>query len=336
MPASVGYSAAPAAQILASEGVLALISPSGACEPESDPRHFCCGLDALGDSVTHEVWYAQSAVTSGVDGQIHWSQSDEMLFAGLWVDEADFSSQHDAVYAAYSALLSHIERRGFPVIVRAWNYMPDINEGEGDSERYRQFCSGRQAAFTESHQESRGYPSACALGNGAGKTVIYLLAGKDAALHIENPRQKSAYDYPREYGPASPSFARASLAAWRECSQLHISGTASIVGHESCHPDDVEKQLLTTFDNVDILLETSALQAGFVSIPSMSLLKVYVRHPSDYAQVRQLVEQRFPGTPALYVQADICRRELLVEIDGLSNIPSSIEAGSARRTAIHD
>ncbi|MFK7978195.1 MAG: hypothetical protein AB8C02_18825 [Halioglobus sp.] len=324
MSLSVGYSTASAAQILAEDGVLALISPSAASEPGADPRHFGCGLIGLGDSATHEVWYAQGPIECGVDGEIRWSQSEEMLFAGLWVEEGAFDSQHDAVHVAYKRLLQHIQNRGFPVIVRAWNYMPAINEGEGDNERYRRFCSGRQAAFTECDQERFGYPSACALGSSGGKTVIYLLASREAALHIENPRQKSAYDYPREYGPASPSFARASLANWHSGSALYISGTASIVGHESLHPEDLEQQLLTTFDNVDILLEATAMQAGFSGTPAMSLIKVYVRRPADYADVVYQVEKRFPGVPALYVQAEVCRRELLVEIDGVCEIPASI------------
>jgi len=163
-----------------------------------------------------------------------------------------------------------------------------------------------------------------------------LLASKNAALHIENPRQKSAYEYPRQYGPASPSFARASLASWGIGTQLYVSGTASIVGHESYYPNDLELQLQTTFDNIDLLLQNSADSAGFVGTPSMTLLKVYVRYPSDYPLVSRMVGERFPGVPAIYVEAEVCRRELLVEIDGLCDIPASIQSRSLRRSASHD
>lgn len=318
------YSTEPLSQLLKSRDVLAVVSPSEPCEPGNDPRCYGCGLPSLTTEIHHEVWYSSGPVQTGIENGCHWSQNDEMLFAGLWVDESDFDSQHEAVYHAYNKLLSFIAEKGFPKIVRAWNYIPDINNGEGNLERYRQFCSARALAFTDCHYDWADYPSACAIGHRGDKSVIYFLSGKASIVHIENPRQKSAYHYPPEYGPASPSFARASLARWRSGSQLYISGTASIIGHKSYHRDDLNAQLQTTFDNIDTLLRNSAHEAGLTKPPAMSLLKVYIREATDFPTVEQRVSQHFPGVPALYLQADICRSELLVEIDGLCDLDSSL------------
>ena len=72
---------------------------------------------------------------------------------------------------------------------------------------------------------------------------IYFLAGAHPAHILGNPRQVNAYDYPSLYGPRSPSFARASLYRSDSATQLFISGTASVVGHQSQHKGLADLQL---------------------------------------------------------------------------------------------
>ncbi len=309
------YSTTAAATVLQDDQVIALISPAGECIPGTDPRHYFCGLTVLDGEPMHEVWRANSPVSRGVEGALHWSQSEEVMFTACWIGEhdADFTP---AVREAYVNLLRLVNQRGYPHIARAWNYMPHINRGTGDEERYRQFCLGRQQAFKDFLPGELAFPAACALGHSGKNTVIYLLATKSELTHIENPRQKSAYHYPRQYGPASPSFARASLVNWREGSQLLVSGTASIVGHESRHANNLEGQLETTLDNLQALLTCSA-DLDNCEAPHFELLKAYIRHPEHAEAVRQKLEARFGEIPTLYLQADICRSELLVEIDGI-------------------
>jgi chorismate lyase/3-hydroxybenzoate synthase len=48
------------------------------------------------------------------------------------------------------------------------------------------------------------------------------------------------------------------------------------------------------------------------------ILKVYIRHPEDLELVRQTLESDAPAeTPRIYLQGDICRGNLLTEIDGM-------------------
>tara|TARA_R110000823_G_scaffold171736_9_gene304186 strand:- start:25039 stop:26058 length:1020 start_codon:yes stop_codon:yes gene_type:complete len=315
------YTSQPVEQLLSSTNVLAVISSGEPNSQVQDPRHFHCGLGALdrAQEQLQEVFYSDVPVATGIEHGVRWSRNKDMLIAALWMDACDSRDLRQAGRDAYQRLLRFVIAEGYPQIIRMWNYLPDINRGEGDDEGYRQFCQGRQEAFYETRYPREAFPAACALGHHGDGSVIYLLAGKSAPLHIENPRQESAYNYPRQYGPASPSFARAGLVHWPVGSQLYLSGTASIVGHQSRHINNLAGQLQTTFDNIDSLLAQAKQQASLAASPVPDLLKVYVRHAADYQQVADSVNSRFPGVSTLYLQADICRRELLVEIDGMCN-----------------
>jgi chorismatase len=123
-----------------------------------------------------------------------------------------------------------------------------------------------------------------------------------------------AYHYPGRYGPRSPSFARASRLP---DGPLLISGTASILGHATAHPGDVAAQCRTTLDNLTTL-------AG--DLRSLQTVKVYVRHAEDLAAVRRECAAAFGGAAA-YLVTDLCRRDLLVEIEGVSpRVRASVDA----------
>src|SRR4029453_9385002 len=95
----------------------------------------------------------------------------------------------------------------------------------------------------------KSYPSATCVGHQRTTHIlqVFWLAGKVPGTSLENPRQVSAYHYPRVHGPTSPTFARALIAP--DQTGL-ISGTASIVGHASQHHDDPMEQLEETVRNL--------------------------------------------------------------------------------------
>jgi chorismate lyase/3-hydroxybenzoate synthase len=336
--AARAHSGRPLAQILQTDGVLAVIGFGDECALSADPRHLECGLPLLNSTPVHEVWYADGEVLSGFEGVCSWSRSDQALIVARCIEESvNGTSQRQLVEEAYCELLELINAQGYSQIVRVWNYLPDINEGVGDNERYRQFCVGREAAFNRWNYQGVSYSSACALGRKGGNGIVYLLAGKKPVAHVENPRQVSAYHYPRQYGPASPSFARASLIKWDEdFSELYISGTSSIVGHESRHLGDLQGQLRTTISNLDTLLERGAVPAGTDAVLQMALLKVYVRNEGDYAEIHRAVSERYPGVPTAYLLADICRSELLLEIDGIAKFPEWDSESRPLRSACYE
>ncbi|HMX11830.1 MAG TPA: hypothetical protein PKE61_13070, partial [Burkholderiaceae bacterium] len=159
--------------------------------------------------------------------------------------------------------------------------------------------------------------------------TVYFLAGRQPVTPIENPRQVSAYRYPSRYGPAAPSFSRAALADLGGGGLgLFISGTASIVGHETEHLGDVRAQTRETLTNLRTVCEVASQRTGRLFRVEELELVVYLRHPADLAAVRdELAGALGADSPALrsaiVVQADICRADLLVEIEAHRLLPGA-------------
>lgn len=242
----------------------------------------------------------------------------DFALLAIQVDETAHGGIEKATFYAYRQLLEAARQRQYPCLVRVWNYLADINGMEQDMERYRAFCVGRHGAFAEAGIADDDYPSACALGHAGGPLLIYMLVSRTPGRHFENPVQTRAYRYPQRYGPRSPSFARATLLSNAgEGARLFVSGTASVVGHETRHQGDIHGQLAVTFSNLDRLTDHVVTESSLCQALVPGILKVYLRHPEDLAAVQQAVEQRYGDVPVVYVQADVCRSDLLVEIDGV-------------------
>ena len=160
--------------------------------------------------------------------------------------------------------------------------------------------------------------------------VVAFLAARAVPIQIENPRQISAYDYPSEYGPRSPTFARASLLRCSDGEFLFLSGTASIVGHRTLHVGDAGAQTDETLANLRAVIDAAnrASRTGGYALHELAL-KVYVRNPHDLAAIRAQIESA-PDAPAevAYLQADICRRDLLVEIEATASSRSATASGT--------
>lgn len=282
-------------------------------------------LPLAGDIAGECITAAAGNITTGYGEQVYWAENNDYLLFVLWAKEAEEPGLMAASERLYKVLLEQIQARGYPHLVRVWNYFADINGEEQGLERYRQFCLGRFNAFAANGVAENQFPSACALGHAGGDLLVYALASKVTPRHFENPRQASAYHYPAEYGPRSPSFARASLVSVPgQLPRLFVSGTASVVGHETLHPYQLEAQIDVTLENLDLLLAHIAAQSvdATGALPQLraGALKVYVRHKADLEVIRLRVEQAYPGVPVVYVAADICRADLLLEIDGIWNL----------------
>ena len=287
----------------------------------SDARCLRIHLEPLISAGLSEVWQGVGSTRIGTAGPIRYVEDGRHLAGWIDLEETGFHGLEEAAEAAYLGLLQFHATTPYRHVWRIWSFVADINEGAGDEERYRQFCLGRARAFAAVHATlpGIGYPAATAVGKptGARSLQVCWLAGRDPGVEIENPRQLAAYRYPRRYGPAAPSFSRAMLVPGP---LLLVSGTASIVGHESVHPGDTIAQLHETLDNLDALLQ-SAGEVAARPVPRLgpgSLLKVYLRHAEDAAPVVQELHARLgEELPLIILAADICRQELLIEIEAV-------------------
>lgn len=283
--------------------VYGLDSPA-ACAAAGDPRLVAVPLAAMPGSQCVEAWSTRGPVHSGTSHAVHFTASEEHLFGHLQVDEAAAGGLRMAARTAYHQIMRFHANSHHPHLWRIWNFVDAINEGAGDEERYRQFCLGRAEGIT-----GHAYPAGTAVGLRTGTRQLQLiwLAGRAPGDAIENPRQLSAFRYPRQYGPASPSFSR----AMRLGDQLLISGTSSIVGHETLHSGDVSAQLQESVSNLQVVAAAAQLEDM-----RLSGLKAYVRHEADFSLVSAELEQHCaPQRAACVLAADICRNDLLVELE---------------------
>lgn len=264
-----------------------------------------------------ECWSAAGPVSVGQRGALRYSHDAELLFGTLQLAESDAADLESNTATAYGQIFALLDELAFAHVWRVWNFIPHINSEAAGLERYRRFNVARQEAFAAAGRAAlAAVPAASAVGSEAGDLTICFVAGRAAPLSVENPRQLSAYDYPPEYGPRSPLFARACLAPYADGELLFISGTASIVGHRTLHVGDVGAQTRESLANIEAVLAAANARAQRRQFTRADLAyKVYVRDPADLAAIRRELDTWLPGAAAVYLQADICRAELLVEIE---------------------
>ena len=288
-----------------------------------------------------EVWRHGAPAESGNRGRVRFRRSADLLFGCIAVPEGEAAATdaasaragipaaplplHEATRELYRQMCATLDAEEYPYLLRVWNYVPDINRDSHGTERYRQFNRARQHALQASGRPLTGrVPAASALGAAAGSPLVaYFLAARSAPTFIENPRQLSAYHYPRRYGTHSPVFSRATVMRQSESLTLFISGTASIVGHRSLHIGDAAAQTRETLTNIEVLLgEANRVARGAHFTLGSLACKVYVRRPEDLPLIQaELGAALGNGARAIYLKADICRQDLLVEIEATAISP---------------
>jgi len=278
-------------------------------------------LPQIAGSQLYEIWTSDQPVHIKTEAGITAAMNGECLIGSVSLDETPELSLDAITYRGYREVLTRLQDWGYPYLWRAWNYFPRINEDQEGLERYRRFCVGRHQALSESlYGFPFSLPAATAVGTKSGPLHIMFFAGTRPAVHLGNPRQLNAYDYPSEYGPRSPSFARATLVESDQTRLLFIAGTASIVGHASRHAGQAGEQTRESIHNVLAVLEHAGSLAGVdaLGMPDHAMYKVYVRDPNLLGEIRRTVEHSpLPHRHLLFLQGDLCRSELLVEIEGL-------------------
>lgn len=229
-------------------------------------------------------------------------------------------------HLAYQAVLSTLENGQH--LQKIWHYLPAINSGAGDEENYRQFCHGREQALLESNLALDQLPAATAIGipDAEAPALFYWVTGPQSGTNVENPRQVKALQYPRQYGPAKPNFSRATLSHCAQ--QFFISGTASVVGHETAHPYNTPSQTQEMLNNLNSLMnnaqrltdtKTKSQLAGINQLTGP--LRLYLRQPEDYQAVLSACRQAvLPLDQLICCHGEVCRDDLMVEIDGIQHL----------------
>lgn len=230
------------------------------------------------------------------------------------VHPARLSAQTDSLYRRILAATGGMH------LCRIWNYVPEINALTAGFENYRAFCQGRSLAFeaTLGGTFQPRLPAASAVGCPGSSLDIFFVASAAAPTHFENPEQVPAYLYPTEHGPRAPSFARATVVRDGAQTWSFISGTSAIKGHETVAPGALDAQIDCTLDNLRLISRQAGLGnnlgAGRVA---RRHFKIYLRHAGDLAATRSRLEPALvqPSDVVTYLQSDICRAALNIEIE---------------------
>jgi enamine deaminase RidA (YjgF/YER057c/UK114 family) len=253
------------------------------------------------------------------------------------VPQAPAAGVYEGAMSAFEQIRSVFAGVGirFDQVIRTWLYLGGIVEDEGPTQRYKDLNRAR----TDFYQDIRflagrvpagrrdpAYPASTGIGTeGRGIMMSAIALATDrkdiVAVPLENPRQTSAYAYGAHHSPTSPKFSRAMALSCGEYATIFISGTASITNSETRHVGDVVAQTHETLDNMAALIsEENLCRHGLpglgTSLESLALARVYIKRRQDYAKTRAVCRERLGELPTIYAVADVCRPELLVEIEG--------------------
>ncbi len=298
----------------------------------------CLGLEIWAMGETDKVKIVRETplsgqVTTAEFGGVRWFFGGGANRSGPLADGAYRHSLD-----SFEQLEYQLQMSGFSVnqLVRTWIYQGRLLQAEGDTQRYKELNRARTDYFAE-HQIDR-YPASTGIGADNDGVIVAALAisPRNASTRstdmkivpLENPQQISAFDYGAVYSPQSPKFARAMAVSMQgdtseDSCLIFVSGTASITDSESRHINDPLAQTELTLDNIAALIDGANLARhglpGFCcDLSNLKCVRIYVKRPSDVETIRTICQQRLGNVPMLYTWADVCRPELLVEIEGIA------------------
>jgi enamine deaminase RidA (YjgF/YER057c/UK114 family) len=257
----------------------------------------------------------------------------EVWGAGLGDDKLMDDTRKAAV-AAFEmvAEILHRENLSMNHLVRQWNFIGDILGMKEGCQNYQVFNEVR-SEYYKKYRTVAGFPAATGVGMKYGGVFLDFCALKaDETIKLQavsNPNQINAYEYDQQVlkgvtaGTSSvkhpPQFERGLLMTNKTNSTLFVSGTASIIGQETIGKGDINEQTIVTIENImkvadheriKKLTGKSDLRPG-----KFSLLRVYIRKQEDFNLVKNICNEHFPNDPVIFIEADICRDDLLTEIE---------------------
>ena len=185
-----------------------------------------------------------------------------------------------------------------------------------------------RSAFYAGHFGKAGFPAATGIGMDQGGVLIEFVAirpGTARTLPLDNPLQISAHAYSEKIlaggvytDKKTPKFERARYFELFGKKLIFISGTASIRGEKTVGIGDPAEQTKVTIQNISRLYSPQMLSRISKNNlqPKYGHARVYVKNPHDFPAIKKMFRRYFGRLPVVYLIADICREELLVEIEG--------------------
>jgi enamine deaminase RidA (YjgF/YER057c/UK114 family) len=267
------------------------------------------------------------------DGGVAW------VYAAHAVPRTSAAGVYEKTICSYQHLRRLLPAGGARLdqVLRTWLYLGGIIDDEGPTQRYKELNRARADVYQDlpflAERLPDGYagpafPASTGIGT-SGRSIsisaLAVLSDRDdvVTVPLENPRQTAAYSYSKAYSPSSPKFSRGLALCCGDDTVLFISGTASITHSETRHVGDVVAQTHELLENITALIAEDnlgrhGLPGRGTTLEGLALARVYIKRPEDFARVRAVCEERLGEVPLTCVVADVCRPDLLVEIEGIA------------------
>jgi hypothetical protein len=267
-------------------------------------------------------------ISKGENGAVLFRQNESQILIGN-VQSYESESCRLNSEKAFSRLTEIFNSLDFEInsIVRQWNYIENILGFDGNEQRYQEFNNVRSVIYGDSFK-AKGYPAATGIGMNQGGTIIEFIAIRSDRLvtsAIDNPEQVSAHLYSKKVLigdecelKTTPKFERARFIKLFGKKIIFISGTASIRGEQTVGIDNPSEQTEVTINNIKQLYSKEILDKISIEkmVPKYGHARIYVKDRKDFAAIKKTFRTHFGNLPVVYIVADICRPDLLVEIEG--------------------
>jgi len=244
-----------------------------------------------------------------------------------------FSKQSDEIFNRIDKVLKteNIEPAN---IVRQWNYVGHITDSENGNQHYQLFNNAR-TRFYDKYKFYKGFPAATGISMDVNGLIISLIAvqtnEKTQLKTVDNSLQIPAHKYScsvlidgeTDKLKTTPKFERAKWLSNDNSNIFFISGTAAIRNENSSLNNNASLQTKETIDTINFLISIENLKKNELFLDQSLQLKsirVYIKKCIDYEQVKNEIDLAWPGIKAIYLQAEVCRKELLVNRRNCRNL----------------
>ncbi|WP_346861434.1 hypothetical protein [uncultured Draconibacterium sp.] len=273
------------------------------------------------------IWSSKTIKKGGDSAMLFEKETTRILIGNVQSNEKKgYRNDAEKTFSTLSTIFSEVN---FPIksIVRQWNYLEDIIGFDGDKQKYQEFNNVRSEYYKD-HFEKDGYPAATGIGTNRGGVLIEFLAIQSDVVKtapVDNPDQIAAHHYSKKVLvgeecvlKTTPKFERARYFELYDKKLIFISGTASITGERTIGVGDPVAQTEITIQNIKRLYSDEVLKnmSQDKLRAKYGHARVYVKNRKDFAAIKTTFKTHFGNLPVVYIIADICRPDLLVEIEG--------------------
>jgi hypothetical protein len=268
--------------------------------------------------------------------------TDEEIYGSV----SDISTENINIYNHSSKCFNFIKdvletnNLNFRNIIRQWAYIGNLNDNNffenSEIENYQMFNLSRVKYYKNIRWEF-GFPSATGIGANIDGCSLEFIATNEIIdkfiIPLHNPRQLDAHRYSEKFQVIdssiinsaipqktenTPKFERGKVVISKDFMDIYISGTAAILGEDSI-AGDIVVQTKTTLENIERLSSKENLYEHgikvFNNLPQFSSVRAYIKFAKDEETVEKMCRKFFGNIPILFIIADVCRKELLIEIE---------------------